>query len=292
MGNAIVRRAASLFTGKERDTESGNDYFGARYYASSIGRWLSPDWSAKVMPVPYAKLNDPQSLNLYTYAGNNPLIHIDADGHCWPQSLCSWVQGAFGTAVQVWNDGAARVKYYSNAMGLSGDSASVARDASKVGTRPALSPIGQAVTTQALASKARQERDAARALLPVAEQNASANRTNAALNQLGDASEAVGAAGMIVAVASVAADTAQAPDGQKAQTAVKDTVGLGGSLYGAGFGAAVGAQGGPWGAFAGSLIGGFFGQETAEAVVSGVAAQEQDIEIQPFQPGNIPGSVN
>ena len=33
------------FTGKERDSESGNDYFGARYYASSMGRWMSPDWS-------------------------------------------------------------------------------------------------------------------------------------------------------------------------------------------------------------------------------------------------------
>jgi RHS repeat-associated protein len=33
---------ASLFTGKERDAESGNDYFGKRYYASSMGRWLSP----------------------------------------------------------------------------------------------------------------------------------------------------------------------------------------------------------------------------------------------------------
>jgi RHS repeat-associated protein len=31
------------FTGKERDTESGLDYFGARYYASSMGRWMSPD---------------------------------------------------------------------------------------------------------------------------------------------------------------------------------------------------------------------------------------------------------
>jgi RHS repeat-associated protein len=60
------------FTGKERDTESGNDYFGARYYASSMGRWLSPDWSAKVMPVPYAKLADPQTLNLYAYVSHPP----------------------------------------------------------------------------------------------------------------------------------------------------------------------------------------------------------------------------
>ena len=70
------------FTGKERDTESGNDYFGARYYASSMGRFMSPDWSAKVEPVPYAKLDNPQSLNLYAYVGNNPLSGIDADGHC------------------------------------------------------------------------------------------------------------------------------------------------------------------------------------------------------------------
>ena len=34
---------ASHFTGKERDTESGNDYFSARYYASSMGRFMSPD---------------------------------------------------------------------------------------------------------------------------------------------------------------------------------------------------------------------------------------------------------
>jgi len=69
------------FTGKERDTESGNDYFLARYYSSAMGRFLSPDWSAKIMPVPYAKLGDPQTLNLYAYVGNNPLIHVDADGH-------------------------------------------------------------------------------------------------------------------------------------------------------------------------------------------------------------------
>ncbi len=53
----------------------------ARYYNSATGRFLSPDWSAKVMPVPYAKLDDPQSLNLYAYVRNNPLSRIDADGH-------------------------------------------------------------------------------------------------------------------------------------------------------------------------------------------------------------------
>jgi RHS repeat-associated protein len=76
------------FTGKERDAETGfangNDYFGARYYASSMGRWMSPDWSAKVEPVPYSKLDDPQTLNLYAYVGNNPLTRVDPDGHTEP----------------------------------------------------------------------------------------------------------------------------------------------------------------------------------------------------------------
>jgi RHS repeat-associated protein len=69
------------FTGKQRDTESGLDYFGARYYSSTSGRFISPDWSTKEEAVPYAKLGDPQTLNLYAYVGNNPLTSIDIDGH-------------------------------------------------------------------------------------------------------------------------------------------------------------------------------------------------------------------
>jgi len=72
------------YTGKERDAESGNDYFGARYYSSAMGRFMSPDWSAKEDPVPYADLEDPQSLNLYLYMQNNPLGGVDADGHLPP----------------------------------------------------------------------------------------------------------------------------------------------------------------------------------------------------------------
>jgi RHS repeat-associated protein len=76
-----VRFGPPQFTGKERDTESGLDYFGARYYASSMGRWMSPDWAAKPEAVPYSKLDDPQSLNLYGYVRNNPLSKADKDGH-------------------------------------------------------------------------------------------------------------------------------------------------------------------------------------------------------------------
>jgi RHS repeat-associated protein len=79
--------ARSRFTGKERDTESENDYFEARYYSSLTGRFMSPDWSAKEEPVPYAKLDNPQTLNLYAYVGNNPMTRVDEDGHVNPCEL-------------------------------------------------------------------------------------------------------------------------------------------------------------------------------------------------------------
>ncbi len=69
------------FTGKERDPESNLDNFGARYDSSSMGRFMSPDWSDDPDPVPYADLNDPQTLNLYSYIRNNPLTLTDPDGH-------------------------------------------------------------------------------------------------------------------------------------------------------------------------------------------------------------------
>jgi RHS repeat-associated protein len=67
------RRSRS--TGKERDAESGLDYFGARYYGSALGRFTSPDPGSIG-----AEPSDPQSWNAYAYAGNNPLSQTDPDG--------------------------------------------------------------------------------------------------------------------------------------------------------------------------------------------------------------------
>ena len=75
------------FNAKERDFEDGLDYFGARYYSSSMGRWMSPDWAAKPTAVPYANFGNPQSLNLYSYVQNNPITVGDPDGHC-PDGVC------------------------------------------------------------------------------------------------------------------------------------------------------------------------------------------------------------
>ncbi len=70
-----------FFTGKERDSESNLDYFGARYYSSQYGRFMTPDWSPTPAPVPFADFSNPQTLNLYAYVRNNPVTLVDVDGH-------------------------------------------------------------------------------------------------------------------------------------------------------------------------------------------------------------------
>lgn len=74
------------FTGKERDSESGADYFGARYYLNVLGRWGSPD------PLLSSGTPDsPQTWNRYSYVLNNPLSFID------PTGLWEWDASAGGT---------------------------------------------------------------------------------------------------------------------------------------------------------------------------------------------------
>jgi RHS repeat-associated protein len=68
-------------TAKERDPETGLDYFGARYYSNGLARFITPDWAAKATAVPYANFGNPQSLNLYMYSKNNPATFGDPDGH-------------------------------------------------------------------------------------------------------------------------------------------------------------------------------------------------------------------
>ncbi len=63
------------FTRKERDTETGLDYFGARYYANTQGRFTSAD---PLMASGVAV--EPQSWNRYSYVSNNPLRYTDDDG--------------------------------------------------------------------------------------------------------------------------------------------------------------------------------------------------------------------
>ncbi len=66
----------SRCSGKERDAETGLDFFEARYDSSAQGRFTSPD------PVfaSVAHLLDPQRWNLYSYVRNNPLSLTDSTG--------------------------------------------------------------------------------------------------------------------------------------------------------------------------------------------------------------------
>jgi len=71
----------SEYTGKERDSETGLDYFGARYMSSAQARFTSPDPSPSGVA-----LQDPQSWNLYSYVRNRPTRFVDRNGN-WATEL-------------------------------------------------------------------------------------------------------------------------------------------------------------------------------------------------------------
>ena len=75
LNSQFTSKLAQKFTGKERDPESGLDWFGTRYLSSAQGRFTSPD-------KPFADQDplDPQSWNLYSYTRNNPLKYVDRHG--------------------------------------------------------------------------------------------------------------------------------------------------------------------------------------------------------------------
>ena len=99
--------------GKERDAETGLDFFGARYYSSAQGRFTTPDeWQGGIVdaftgleteqpgPLPYADITDPQTLNKYVYVRNNPLRYVDPDGHC-PWCIGGLVGGGMDIGIQL-----------------------------------------------------------------------------------------------------------------------------------------------------------------------------------------------
>jgi RHS repeat-associated protein len=75
LGYAAGDSVRQQFTAKERDVETELDYFGARYFSSTKGRFTSPDEFWKD-----SQVGDPQSWNKYAYVRNNPLKYIDPEG--------------------------------------------------------------------------------------------------------------------------------------------------------------------------------------------------------------------
>jgi len=106
------------FESKERDTETGNDDFGARYYSNRFGRWLSADWSAVPEPVPYADLTNPQTLNLYAMVHDNPETFADVDGHCWSwaEALCNYLRYGVWTSNKEYAQAVSELRWRSDYM--------------------------------------------------------------------------------------------------------------------------------------------------------------------------------
>lgn len=67
------------FSDKERDAESGLNYFEARYCDTALSRFTAVDPTIALDPMRFART--PQVLNLYAYAANNPLRYVDPTGH-------------------------------------------------------------------------------------------------------------------------------------------------------------------------------------------------------------------
>ena len=120
--NTVVDAAHDRrFTGKERDAESGLDYFGARYYHSVAGRFLSVD------PVlDSADPTNPQSWNRYAYTFNNPLKYVDKTGEivdlAWDFLSVAWGVKSLIENVSAGNYGWAAV----DALGVAVDAVAAA----------------------------------------------------------------------------------------------------------------------------------------------------------------------
>ena len=91
------------FTGKERDSETNNDDFGARYSSSQFGRWISPDQTLQS-----AILELPQTWDKYSFVYNRPTYTTDPDGRCPPcigAVVGGVVEGGFDLGKQFINNG-------------------------------------------------------------------------------------------------------------------------------------------------------------------------------------------
>jgi len=97
------------FTGKERDSETGLDFFGARYFSGAQGRFTSPD----PLVLTGTRLVDPQGLNLYSYVRNRPLIAIDDGGF----ATVVVAVGSRQSATVTYHSGIGMKSYYGLARG-------------------------------------------------------------------------------------------------------------------------------------------------------------------------------
>lgn len=76
------------YTGKELDSETSWYYYGARYYDPTLGRFMSQDPVFRSIGAGnFVLLTDPQALNSYGYARNNPILYVDPDGRLFERAI-------------------------------------------------------------------------------------------------------------------------------------------------------------------------------------------------------------
>jgi len=251
------------FTGKERDSETQLDYFGARYYSNGLGRFVTPDWAAKATAVPYAEFSDPQSLNLYTYVRNIPTTQYDPDGHdpLLAIDIIQFLAAHFGHVGTV--EGNVRSEYNARIAetkaNQGGNITSAQREAMQQELRQGSTSTGRALAEAHDAKTAAAK--AAKATAGTLEE--SAGRTNPAFNVAGKIGKVAGPVGTAVAIGLAVKNVADAPQGQKLETAAKEGGGIGDAIAGGELGAALFSETGP-----GAILGGIGG-----AVIGGVAGK-------------------
>jgi RHS repeat-associated protein len=85
LGYSANDNVRQQFNQKERDNETGLDFFEARYFSSTQGRFTSPDPYNPVVDSQEEDdleeyLGQPQNWNRYTFVWNNPLRFVDPNG--------------------------------------------------------------------------------------------------------------------------------------------------------------------------------------------------------------------
>ncbi|MDQ3802272.1 MAG: hypothetical protein M3416_00215, partial [Acidobacteriota bacterium] len=270
------------WVGKERDTETGLNYFLARYHSSAQGRFTSPDefqggpdevsvlgsGHEENQALPYADITEPQSLNKYQYCLNNPLRYVDPDGHKAQEAEDKTRRGVQGAAIHLGrtgrHEGRLRKEYQRRAAALHGKpNASAAREKLKKEIRQRSTPLGKGLAQAAAKSRAGQLAGKTPAQL-----GQSAPRTNAGWNKTGAAMGAAGRTLLVAGVGVSAYNIATAPEGQKGEAVAGEAGAWAGALAGGAGGAKVGAAIGTFitpgagtaiGAGVGGIVGGVGG---------------------------------
>ena len=274
MGYGASDSTRQKFTSKERDAESGLDYFLARYYSSAQGRFTSPDefsggprefWAldsleAESQALPYADLVEPGSFNKYAYCLGNPLRYVDPDGHN-PQDKTQddekrkAAQGAaIHTGATLTQEGRVRAEYNQRKETLN---TVEERRKLQLEMRKKSTPLGKAI------AEAHDKVSQAKLATKTAEEaTRTIRKTNPLFNKLGAGAKVAGPALLTVGAGVSLYNIANAPEGEKVKAAVKEGSIWAGALGGGAFGAEVGSAAGPWGALAGGVIGSIVGGAT------------------------------